>query len=359
MRQLNQIRPVVVVAVALLAVATLLSVIRPSGPTEGPAFITIGESSSQPTYAVTFAESGLPVGTNWSVTIQGLTLNSTTGSIVFGEPNGSYLFSVSQVWGYTVNPEGNVTVTGAGVTVPVAFVPVAFGVVFVESGLPNGTSWSVTVSGLTINSSGSSVAFSEMNGTYGYTVGAVSGYTATPGFGTVTVAGAGVSTRLAFTKSDPSSATETATFTESELPSGTTWWVNVTSGPDTSSSTTTLSFAVAPGHYVYTVASDNKDYAAKGGSFVVKTKPVSEKVKFRLEIFRVTVTESGLAAKTKWCFDLTGGKSYCTKAGGSIRFRESNGTYAYVLTTTAAGYTGPAGFLVVEGPTTWSVTYSH
>jgi hypothetical protein len=72
--------------------------------------------------AVTFAETGLPSGTNWSVGIGGVTHYSTSTSIVVHEPNGSYPFSVTNLPGYSVSPSrGSVVVNGAGVTEPLNF----------------------------------------------------------------------------------------------------------------------------------------------------------------------------------------------------------------------------------------------
>ena len=76
----------------------------------------------QVTYRVTFYESGLPSGTNWSVTANGVTSYSTTYSIVFTEPNGTYAFSVVPVSGYTVAPSArNLTVQGSSVSQVVTF----------------------------------------------------------------------------------------------------------------------------------------------------------------------------------------------------------------------------------------------
>jgi hypothetical protein len=72
-------------------------------------------------YLVTFTESGLPSGTNWSITMSDETQNSTNVSIVFTEPDGQYAFMVGSVVGYTVGPEGNLTIAGAPLTVSILF----------------------------------------------------------------------------------------------------------------------------------------------------------------------------------------------------------------------------------------------
>jgi hypothetical protein len=66
-----------------------------------------------PTYSVTFTESGLPAGTNWSVLVRTELAGSTpwyirathysnTSTITFTLPSGVYCFKFNTVPGYTV-----------------------------------------------------------------------------------------------------------------------------------------------------------------------------------------------------------------------------------------------------------------
>ena len=73
-------------------------------------------------YSVTFTESGLPTGTTWSVILNGETQSSSTVSIAFTEPNGTYSFAVSAS-GYDASsqPPSPLTVGGADVPVSVTF----------------------------------------------------------------------------------------------------------------------------------------------------------------------------------------------------------------------------------------------
>ena len=124
---------------------------------------------TQETYSVVFTESGLPGGTNWSVTFAGTPQNTTGSGLTFTEPNGTYSFVLGLVPGYSPSPGfGSKTVNGAGVSVGIAFTVVTYAVTFSESGLPGGTSWSVTIGVTTHTSTGAAVLFAEPNGTYGY-----------------------------------------------------------------------------------------------------------------------------------------------------------------------------------------------
>jgi hypothetical protein len=65
------------------------------------------------TYSVTFTETGLPAGTNWSVTLGATTHYSTTTTITVAEPNGTYAYTVGSVSGYGPNASsGSVHVAG-------------------------------------------------------------------------------------------------------------------------------------------------------------------------------------------------------------------------------------------------------
>jgi YVTN family beta-propeller protein len=75
-----------------------------------------------PTYNVSFSQAGLPAGTSWSVTLNGTANSSTTNTIGFTDPNGSYAYVVGNVAGYAPTPPtGQVNVIGTNVTVSVTF----------------------------------------------------------------------------------------------------------------------------------------------------------------------------------------------------------------------------------------------
>ncbi len=75
------------------------------------------------TYALTFDESGLASGTNWSVTVGSTThVASAPNPIVFAEKNGSYAYSVGVVTGFAASPSsGTIGVAGHGVVQAIAF----------------------------------------------------------------------------------------------------------------------------------------------------------------------------------------------------------------------------------------------
>jgi hypothetical protein len=77
-------------------------------------------SSSIP-HPVAFTESGLPAGTNWTVTLNETPRWSTGSIIAFEEVNGTYPFVVGSVAGYTANPESGYIVVHGSANATVTF----------------------------------------------------------------------------------------------------------------------------------------------------------------------------------------------------------------------------------------------
>ena len=206
----------------------------------------------EPLYNVTFVENGLPPGTNWSVTLNGTTLSSTSNAITFTEPNGTYSYYIGSVSGYTVSPSsGSITVNGKNIKQNITFMPVKvvsnYTVTFTESGLSSETLWSVTLNGTTESSIKDTITFKVPNGTYSYSIGSISGYTVSPQSGTVTVKDANVSVSITFTQIKYS-----IIFKENGLPSGTLWFIKL-NGTTHNSTTNTITITEPNGSYSYTI----------------------------------------------------------------------------------------------------------
>ncbi|MCL4342938.1 MAG: protease pro-enzyme activation domain-containing protein [Candidatus Thermoplasmatota archaeon] len=408
-------------------------------------FVLDQSSTSPPAkYTVTFTESGLPSGTTWSVTLGGIT-NSGTGSISFSEPNGTYSYSVGAVSGYTSSPSsGSLTVNGAAVSQAIAFSKVTtpssvvvakvnatssniatYNLPEAEEITPGSSSATINYVALYLSGSGSvdfgigtslwgdnvvpftsvSVVSSKVwyNTTFSpVTLSAGTDYYLTvegsgsimwgyASYGSTTVdlnalrdywygtppsngMPSGTPTKdnsypNIFTvgyyssSSTPPPATYGVTFTESGLPSGSTWYVNVTASGSTksySSTSTSLSFSELNGSYTYKVASLSKTYApsAYSGSFTVNGAKVSESVTFTEVKYTVTFTESGLPSGTSWSVTLGGTASSSTST--AISFSEPNGSYSFTVGT-VSGYTSSpsSGSTTVKGSSTsTAITFS-
>jgi hypothetical protein len=120
-------------------------VIQGAGATFSVVFGTNSNSTPPPpAYSVTLTESGLPNGTGWSASLGGSGWSSTTRTITFAEPNGTYPLTVSPPANYTANFTSPVRINGGPVSVSVAFSGTAYPITFLETGLPEASDWTVS-----------------------------------------------------------------------------------------------------------------------------------------------------------------------------------------------------------------------
>jgi hypothetical protein len=171
--------------------------------------VTVTVNTKPVTYSITFSEKGLPSGLTWKVTVNGVSMslctNGGTDSLTWpGLASGTYSYVVTGNPGWhqsTLPYSGTVVVSGASVTEPtLVYSAETYTVTFTETGLPSGDSWSITMNGVTMSSTGSTIVFTEVNGTYSYKVGAISGCGESKTSGTVTVNGANVSVSISISK---------------------------------------------------------------------------------------------------------------------------------------------------------------
>jgi uncharacterized lipoprotein NlpE involved in copper resistance len=271
--------------------------------------VNIGITFTLVTYTVTFTEKWLPSGTMWYVNLSnGQSFSSSTNTITFNEPNGTYSYTIATVnKSYSPSPSsGTFTVNGSNVNIGITFNLVTYTVTFTENGLPSGTTWYINLSnGQSYSGTGTTITFSEPNGTYSYTIATVNkSYAPSPSSGTFKVSGSNVNVGITFTL-----VTYTVTFTESGLPSGTMWYVNLSNGKSYSGTGTTITFYEPNGTYSYTIATVNKSYSPSpsSGTFTVSGANVNVAITFTLVTYTITFTENGLPSGTMWYVNLSNG----------------------------------------------------
>jgi hypothetical protein len=329
------------------------SIVSPSGWGASPAGGTLVVEGSATSEAilfgapgwVNFQPSGLPCGTVWSVSMDGLVAAASCGNVLVAAPAGTYPFSVAAP-GYAGDPgHGQLTVTaGTTIPVPIQFEPTVFSVAFYSEGLPNGTVWSVTMNGTTHTSNSTlvEIVFGDLsNGSYPFQVGTAVDYRASPTAGTVEVVGNFASYVVTFTHISPPPTDYTVTFTETGLPNGTAWSVGM-DGLLQTSTTDADPFSVPNGTFVYGIAWVTGFAPAPGaGSLTVDGANQTVAVTFR-PIATVTFVEEGLPA---------------TQLFGPGWTLELNGTvvHSHVADVVESLGPGPHPFLVT-GPTGYSVT---
>ena len=246
---------------------------------------------------VTF-ETGLSYTSNLSIAVFGL-ISSGVNNITLYK-----LFSLGEtvdyyaVYGDPTTGSANFTVTSYNYTVNLSKVTLVNSLTFYEFGLPAGTNWSVTLGTQTLSSTGTSITFNEPDGNYSYSV-ASSNKSFEP-----------INSTGYINYSQPTALTISfvpvvynVTFTETGLPSGTAWYVNITgmasSGPIT---TTSYTASLMNGSYSFSVSTDNKSFSPSYTSFCLDLNFLIWTPRFELDLPR-TITQT-LASKALKCLDL-------------------------------------------------------
>gem|GEM_PF-751184 len=282
----------------------------------------------QKLFNVTFVEKGLPNGTLWKVTLNGITMNSTTNTILFSLPNGTYSYSIPNVSGLVANPSsGTIVVSGNNVTITVQFTLQTFTVTFVEQGLPSGTTWNVTLNGMTKSSSTNTITFQLPNGVYYYTVSNLTNYVAIPSSGTVIVSNDNVYVTIIFKLK-----TYPVTFIEQGLSNNTKWGV-IINGTIRYSTSSNITFYLPNGKYGFTVINlTNYQINPISGTITVNSSSLTIIIHF-MKLYSVTFEEQGLPSNTEWGVILNGTSKNTTSS--FITFSLPSGSYKfYVINVT-------------------------
>lgn len=324
------------------------------GQTLASEFATVARGSYQDLrlgfgsiFSVTFSETGLPAGTSWSVTLGSTTLTSTSSTILFYATNGSLGYVVGSVPGYRATPvQGPATVSGASIVIDVVWVEQKFTVTFLESGLPAGTRWSVTVVGVLVSGTGSELTLNESAGSYSYEVSGVPGYTANAWSGTFDVVDRNLTVDVSW-----SVTTYALTFDESGLPAGNPWTVDLVNGSRVSEESATgvnLVFQLPNGTYEFWANATNNYIAFPSHASV----SIAGQSNRSLLIF---VEEDGTISGT-----LSPGSALVSVGGNLVtgtsgRFSVNVSAGTYELEALALGFsTYFTNVTVTAGKTTWA-----
>ncbi len=147
----------------------------------------------------TFEETGLPSGTLWGVSLDGIGIASTASALSLALPNGTYSIAYRAVPGFLRNASAPAQLTVPSAPVTIAWSAFTFGVPVNETGLPNDTAWWINASGEVVRGSGPSLLVAAPNGSTAFTVGSAYEFLATPASGTIEVtAGSAVPVEIQF-----------------------------------------------------------------------------------------------------------------------------------------------------------------
>ncbi len=264
-------------------------------------------------YELSFNETNLPSTSVWSVALvssNGTSVEETLGinPITFSVPNGTYYYnfiSNSSTTGFSSSlRSGYVAIHGFNRSLTIPFVNVSHTVTFVEKDLPRGSSWSIDLNGILLNSGGyGTIQSNFLNGTYFYSVLPFYGFSASNRSGSFTVSGNNVLIHVNFMPD-----LYPVTFSVSGLPASTNWTIVIANNVYSLHGNTT--FYLSSGTYTYYLGEVSNVYTyypfASGGYFIVNGTAKSIDVSYKDFVYTLTLQETGLPNNTNWSIEFNG-----------------------------------------------------
>ena len=249
-----------------------------------------------------------------NVVIKNISVQSVPEGIAF-DPYNNYMYIANRNSG---------TVSILSSTHDIIF----YTVQFTESVLPTGTTWNITLSGMHYTSDGNIISIQLTPAEYTYSA-MSSNISFLPVTGRFNVSNNMIVNVQFQEKKYP------VTFTETGLPSGTTWYVNI-SGMASSGPINTTSYTenLTNGTHDYMIGTPDRIYEPSPISSTVKVNGKSQNVSitFTELTYKVTFNETGLLSGTTWYLNLTNGQSF-QSATDTISFMEPNGSYHYTISS--------------------------
>lgn len=109
-----------------------------------------------------------------------------------------------------------------------------------------------------------------------------------------------------------------------------------------------LTDLLSNGSYTFEISTQDKNYQAPGGSFVINGTAFSLAVTFQLVTYGVSFTESGLPSPASWWSNVTGEPTQGS-TNATITCLLSNGSYTFDISTADKTYQAPGGSFAVDG----------
>jgi hypothetical protein len=207
-------------------------------------------------------------------------------------------------------------------------------VVFVESGLPSGTPWSVDLNGTSYTSDGASIVVYSAVGAFTefiYSIAPVDGRFPTPSAGTGEFDNGTVLLTVQFRP-----PTYAQTFTVSGLPNNASWSVTVNGSRHSTEAPDSIVLDLANGTYDYTVGpTAGFLYSPIGGVLYVRGGSQTVALRASVFLFQVRFVETGLPLGLSWNLAVNGTTAY--SSSDVDLFSLANGSYSFAVNA-SAGY---------------------
>lgn len=341
-----------------------------------PSQIVINGSSESvsvtftPLYDVKFTETGLYSGSTWTVNStsfgsSGPILSGRNHTVQLYNSSSGYAYSVTSLVGAAKGPAlyessyiSPVIVNGKNETVQVKFIPY-FSVTFEGSGLPGNTKWFMNISGQnSLSSDSDNITTVLPNSSYSYSA-ASSNKTWKPktSSGTFKVDGSSDFIEISFVE-----VTYAVTFSETGLPLGARWFLNLSGQYSLNSTGKTITVDLPNASYNFTIATSDKIYRPSPyyGSFKVDGSNYFDNVTFLEVTYQVAFSETGLPPLTPWYVNITDNPSSGSVTSSTISMKLPNGTYFLSIETANKQYKPiyNLSFVVNGSAKTISITFS-
>lgn len=291
---------------------------------------------------LTFNETGLPGGASWGISVNSYAISSMGSSITFYESPGNISYSVTPAAGYAASASGYVVLGEAGITVELNFHRI-YSVVFNESGIASGATWSVGISGATHYAmSPAGVTFNLENGTYNFTVGNSGQLRPSPSTGILTVNGSSLHEMVNF-----SASVYQIQFISTGLPSGLQWSMQI-NGIQERPHGATLEYQATPGTYNYSIAPLENYYpSVSRGAVAVSGSNVTVNVTWLPYLYEVNFTQDSLPAGSTWYLNISGGPHVVSLGENATVFLQ-DGVYTYTASSMNKSFEGTSGALRID-----------
>lgn len=219
---------------------------------------------------------------------------------------------------------------------------------FQQTSLPSGTKWGIRLNNTTAimwqNTTGEYDNLTGLDaGSYTFQVVNATGYASNPYTDLLTIVSTNLTQSITFTG-------YSATFTESGLPAGDTWYVNLSNQPGLSESSTgqklsgtsvSLSTHEPNGTYAFSYQTSDKRYQGGTGTFTVNGASITEDVTFSAVLYYLNFTDINKPKAVEWGVNVSG----AIKTGyGNISFQLVNGTYYWNASAINTSFNHPLGW---------------
>lgn len=227
---------------------------------------------------------------------------------------------------------------------------------FDESGLPTGTAWSVNLSSTSplgpsspypiVSSTTASLSAGVLEDVnYHFEARPTGDYDPSPSTGQVLVRGASSAVDLTYYRT---ASLYLVNFTQTGLPAGSSWYVNISGYPPLEGTGATLSLVLPNGTYPFSAAAGAPAFSAPGGSVVVDGASLNVSVPFSERFYNVTFIQTDLPAGTAWSVNVSVLGS-ASSTGPNAFLTAPNGTYTFTSATPDLGWRGDGGSFRVSG----------